>query len=240
MSIINKEGLIAIIPARGGSKRIPKKNLKLFCGKPIIEYSIHAALSSGLFEDVIVSTDSEEIALIAERSGAKVPFMRSSENSDDFAGTADVLVEVLLNLNKLNLAYKFGCCIYPTAPLITIQSLKLAYNLLLEKRFNVVFPVLKYSYPIQRSLRLSAGNSVNMLWPENYKKRSQDFEPIYHDAGQFYWFNTSYIVSTKKLFGENVGALMIDELNAQDIDTEKDWEIAELKYKILQAAHLSK
>lgn len=225
---------VAIITARGGSKRIPKKNIRSFSGKPILFYSIDAALQSGLFDEVMVSTDSEEIANIAIQAGAKVPFFRSEVNSNDFAGTADVIAEVINTYKKNGAQYSLGCCLYPTAPFVTADLLKKGYELLIDKKFDVVFPAIRYSYPIQRSLRVLPDNKAEMLWPENYYKRSQDLEPVYHDVGQFYWFVSDYILHSNKLFGENVGVLEISELMAQDIDNEEDWKLAEIKFSLLR------
>ena len=168
---INKP--IAIITARGGSKRIPRKNIKLFCGKPIIQYSIETALKSNIFDEVIVSTDDQEIANLSSKLGANVPFLRSKKNSDDFSGTADVLFEVITELKKKNKNYFSGCCIYPTAPFITTNLLLKSYSKFHKNNYDTLFPILKYNYPIQRSLTKKKGGKLQMLWPENYTKRSQ-------------------------------------------------------------------
>lgn len=223
--------MVAIITARGGSKRIPNKNIRDFCGKPILSYSIATALESGLFEEVMVSTDSEAIADVARKYGAKVPFMRSPKNADDFAGTADVIAEVLETYRQAGRVFTKGCCVYPTAPMLTVDTLRRGYDLFEGGNYDVVFPVLRYSYPIQRSLRLSEKQQASMLWPENYPKRSQDLEPVYHDAGQFYWFQAEQITQSRRLFGENCGGLVIDDLLAQDIDHESDWQLAEFKFE---------
>ncbi|SFQ26443.1 pseudaminic acid cytidylyltransferase [Parafilimonas terrae] len=220
---------IAIIPARGGSKRIPKKNIKGFLGKPVIAYSIEAALLSGLFEEVMVSTDDEEIAAVAKQYGATVPFMRSQKNADDFATLNDVIEEVLGSYNNEGKKFNNGCCILSTAPFVTTEKLKEAYNLLLQKKFDSVRPIVKFSYPIQRAFKLSPNNSLQMFYPEHLKTRSQDLEPAYHDAGQFYWFRTDKILT-----GTNKGGLIISETEAQDIDTIEDWELAELKLSMLR------
>lgn len=223
---------IAIIPARGGSKRIPKKNIKSFCGKPIIVYSIEVALASNLFDEVMVSTEDEEIAEISRKFGAKVPFMRSSKNADDYATTFEVLEEVLNKYAYLNKQFKFGCCIYPTAPFTSVTVLQQAYKKLTEQNFNTVFPIVKYAYTIWRSLKLQ-NEKTTMWFPENLHARSQDLPPAYHDAGQFYWFNTEKLLKEKSMFTNNSGAVTIDELHAQDIDNMQDWHMAELKYKYL-------
>ncbi len=222
---------IAIITARSGSKRIPKKNIKFFLGKPIIAYSIEKAINSKLFDKVMVSTDDKEIANISKNYGAEVPFFRSKKNSDDFSTTPDVLIEVLETYKKLNEEFDFGCCIYPTAPLISEKELKKSFNLLISKKYDCVFPILPFSYPIQRALRIENSEKVEMINPRNYRVRSQDLEKMYHDAGQFYWFNVSKFINKKKLWTNNTGFIIVDEINTQDIDDEMDWRLAEIKYK---------
>ena len=224
---------LAIIPARGGSKRIPRKNIKDFLGKPIIAYSIQTALESKLFDEVIVSTDDDEIATIALKYGASVPFMRSVGNSTDYASTADVLLEVLQQLNNIKKTYQNVCCIYPTAPLISVENLRKGYLLLKANNYDTVFPICSFSYPILRSLVMDIEGKAIMKWPENLNKRSQDLPQFYHDAGQFYWANISVFLSQKKLFTKNTGAIVLDEVQVQDIDNEIDWKLAELKYSLL-------
>jgi N-acylneuraminate cytidylyltransferase len=224
---------VAIITARGGSKRIPGKNIKSFRGKPIITYSIETALKSGIFDYVMVSTDDEKIAEVSRRAGAEVPFMRSQKNADDFSGTADVILEVLEELTRTGKKIETACCIYPTAPFISVDTLKESFQLMKEKKFDSVFPVCGFSYPIQRGLEMSADNKVKMIWPENEMKRSQDLTKSYHDAGQFYWLNVNSFMTGKKIFTQNSGAIILDELQVQDIDTETDWKIAELKHSLL-------
>ena len=223
---------LAIIPARGGSKRIPRKNIKPFLGKPIIAYSIESALKSNLFDEVMVSTDDDEIAKIAMEFGAKVPFLRSTNNANDFAVLADVIEEVIANYEKLSMSYDNICCILPTAPFVTSNKISEAYNTLFEKNYNSVFPVLEFSFPIQRSLKIKDGK-VEMVWSENLNVRSQDLESRYHDSGQFYWLKATSFKKDKKLFTNNSGAIVISELHAQDIDTEVDWKLAEIKYKLM-------
>lgn len=225
---------IAIIPARGGSKRIPRKNIKSFCGKPIITYSIEAALKSGLFNVVIVSTDDEEIAAVAKAAGAEVPFMRSDKNSDDYAGTVDVLLEVLSEYKKQNIKFDNVCCIYPTAPFVFSDRLYEAFQMLNEKHYDSVFPICAFSFPILRALQLSSNNQVSMIWPENMNKRSQDIPLAYHDAGQFYWCKTLPLMLSKKIYSDNSGAIVLNETEVQDIDNENDWLIAEMKFKLLE------
>ena len=222
---------LAIIPARGGSKRIPRKNIRDFLGKPIIAYTIEIALQSNLFEEVMVSTDDEEIAQIANQYGAKVPFMRSAENSSDYATTLQVIEEVLINYkSKLDLTFNQVCCIYPTAPLIGPEDLELGLNILKENRFPIVFPIVQYGYPIWRGLERDDDGKSRMIWPENSDARSQDLKQVYHDAGQWYWIDPSR-VSEDILKGE-FGTVILDELNVQDIDNKEDWILAELKYKL--------
>jgi N-acylneuraminate cytidylyltransferase len=223
---------IAIIPARGGSKRIPRKNIKLFCGYPIIKYSIEAALESGCFEEVMVSTDDHEIAKVAESFGATVPFMRSEINSNDYAMTADVIKEVLLEYQNRGKHYDYLCCIYPTAPFVSAERLQEGMRVLRDTDADSVLPVTRYSYPIQRSLKIENNRAI-MLWPENYLKRSQDLMPVYHDCGQFYCMKSSSLIDQMKLFAEYTVPIILPESEVQDIDNEEDWKMAEIKYKIL-------
>lgn len=221
---------IAIITARGGSKRIPKKNIKEFCGKPIIAYSIEAAISSGEFDEVMVSTDSEEIAEIATRYGAKVPFMRSEATSNDFATTADVLLEVLDNYKKKGKSFDMMCCIYPTAPFVTSTKLRKAIIKLKNTNADSLMPVVKYSFPPQRAMVVREGK-LSYQYPEYMNSRSQDLEPIYHDCGQFYLCKIDTFLETRKLISSNATALIVEEEEVQDIDTISDWNLAEIKYK---------
>jgi len=224
---------LAIIPARGGSKRIPGKNIKDFLGKPIIAYSIEAALSSGLFEEVMVSTDSEAIASIAKQYGAKVPFYRSEKNADDFATTVDVLFEVIEQYEAKGMSFESACCIYPTAPFVNGSTLKTAFQHFIENRFDSVFPVLRFESPIQRALKVDADNRISMFYPEHQRSRSQDLEPAFHDAGQFYWFRIDRLYENKKLWAPNSGIIEINAMQGQDIDNLEDWKLAELKYSLL-------
>lgn len=223
---------IAVITARGGSKRIPRKNIRLFCGKPIIAYSIQAAIDSQLFDEVMVSTDDDEIASLSKEYGAKVPFFRSKECSSDVAITADVLSEVLVSYNKLGIVPDYICCIYPTAPFVTPSILQDAFNLLLERKASAVNPVARYSYPIQRALYLREG-VISMREPEHIVTLSQDLEPCFHDAGQFYWFNVVDFKKRPTLLGPNTVGLELPEWKVQDIDHENDWVQAEMKYQFI-------
>jgi N-acylneuraminate cytidylyltransferase len=222
---------IAIIPARGGSKRIPRKNIKDFLGKPIIAYSIEVALESGIFDEVMVSTDDQEITDVALKYGAKVPFFRSPEMSTDMAMTAPVLIEVLNEYEKLGRKFEYCCCIYPCAPFISPQRLKDGMGLLISSGASSVLPVVKFSYPPMRGLVIR-NDKLQMMFPENCNVRSQDLEPMYHDAGQFYCIKSSSAIKEEKLFCENTLPMELSEIEVQDIDTIEDWKVAELKYKI--------
>lgn len=224
---------LAIIPARGGSKRIPRKNIRDFLGKPIIAYSIETAFKSGLFDEVMVSTDDEEIAEVARSYDAAVPFMRSKQTADDFSGTSDVLVEVLQEYEKEGRLFDFGCCIYPTAPMIKEKHLKNGYQLLVKNMFEMVFPIVEFGYPIFRSLKRSLDGKVVMNWPEYLKARSQDLPEAYHDAGQFYWFNVDTFLKNPTLFSGNCGSILLKPSEVQDIDTNEDWKLAEIKARAL-------
>lgn len=224
---------VAIITARGGSKRIPGKNIKDFLGKPIIAYSIMAALEAGCFDEVMVSTDSHEIAHIAQSFGANVPFLRTAATSDDFSTTADALLEVLNNFKDQGIEYDYACCIYPTAPFVTANKIHKGYELLIDTGAYSVLPVVQFSYPIQRALQIE-NNRLSMIWPENINSRSQDLMPAYHDSGQFYWFDVEKFLETRRLFSEHSVPIILPESEVQDIDTEDDWKIAEIKFQIMQ------
>ena len=221
---------VAIITARGGSKRIPKKNIKEFCGKPIIAYSIEAALSSCAFNEVMVSTDSEEIKTIAERYGASVPFLRSKATSNDFATTADVLEEVIISYKGNGKYFDSFACIYPTAPFVTGVRLAEANELLNDA--EAVLSVVKFSFPPQRAFVIRDG-SVVFQYPEYERTRSQDLEPIYHDCGQFYMCKVDPFLEHHSLILPVTKPYILPEEEVQDIDTMSDWEIAEAKYKVL-------
>ncbi len=224
-------GSLAIIPARGGSKRILRKNIKDFLGKPVIAYSIETAIKSQLFDEIMVSTDDEEIATIAKSYGAKVPFLRSAQNSNDYATTVDVLKEVEQEYAvEFNKYFESICCIYPAAPLIKTKHLQLGFTLLKEKELDTVIPVVEFSYPIWRGVEI-VDEKIKMVWPEYIHSRSQDLKTVYHDAGQWYWYNPKRIDNT--LFTNNVSSIVLNEKEVQDIDTLTDWKLAEMKY-ILQ------
>lgn len=220
---------ICIIPARGGSKRIPRKNVRLFLGKPIIAYSIEAAISSGCFDEVMVSTDDEEIARIAIQYGANVPFMRSDDTANDYATLADVVKEVLDKYSSQGIYFDNMCCILATSPLLRSDDILSGYNKLRHSDFSSIVPVVQFSYPIQRSFKIDELGELSYIWPEYSKSRSQDLSPSYHDAGSFYWHEVS-----RWLSGDiHRGAIIVDESTVQDIDTEQDWMLAELKYQLL-------
>ena len=219
---------VAIITARGGSKRIPKKNIKEFCGKPIIAYSIEAALASGAFDEVMVSTDSEEIKAVAEQYGAKVPFMRSEATSGDFATTADVIEEVLDTYKDMGKEFDSFACVYPTAPFVTAEKLSDAAKLL--DGADAVLSVVKFSFPPQRAFVIRDGN-VAFQYPQYERARSQDLEPIYHDCGQFYMCMVEPFREKHSLILPKTRPYILPEEDVQDIDTMSDWEIAEAKFK---------
>ncbi len=224
---------IVIIPARGGSKRIPRKNIKDFLGKPIIAYSIEAALRSGVFDEVMVSTDDAEIAKIAKKYGANVPFYRSEELANDTATTTAVLADVINKYKNIGRDFDYACCIYPCAPFITPSKIKEGFEIILNKKANSAIPVVKFSYPIQRALKIE-DNKLSMILPENLNVRSQDLMPAYHDIGQYYWFKVDKFIEKPILFSENALPIITSELEVQDIDTIEDWKIAEIKYGILK------
>ena len=223
---------LAIITARGGSKRIPKKNIREFCGKPILAYSIEAALESGLFDHVMVSTDSEEIAEIARKYGAEVPFFRSETTSGDFATTNDVLAEVLEEYEKRGMHFDVACCIYPTAPFVTAEKLKTAVAQLESSDADTLIPVVSFSYPPQRAMVVENERLV-FKYPEYLDSRSQDLQSNYHDVGQFYVFRTDRFAVNKKLMVGDILPFIVSELEVQDIDNLTDWKIAEMKYRLM-------
>lgn len=224
---------IAIITARGGSKRIPRKNIREFCGKPILAYSIEAAIESKLFDTVMVSTDDGEIAQIARSYGAEVPFYRSESTAGDYATTNDVLLEVLEEYEKRGEHYELGCCIYPTAPFVTADKLRDAMERLENSGADTLIPVVAFSYPPQRAMIVKEGRLV-FEYPQYLDSRSQDLEPHYHDVGQFYLFYTQAFKQNRKLMTGDILPYVVSELEVQDIDNLTDWEIAEIKYRLMQ------
>lgn len=219
---------LAIIPARGGSKRIPKKNIRNFVGIPILSYSIRVAIESNLFDEIMVSTDDDEIAEMAIRYGAKVPFVRSDKTSNDFATLSQVIDEVLSMYKNINIDFVNFCCILATAPFISVEDLEDSYQELLKSKYDTIRPITRFSYPIQRSFRLKKDNGVEWFFPEFENIRSQDIEDAYHDAGLFYWGKTSVGLNTASR-----GSIIIPEFKCQDIDTEDDWTLAEMKYRLI-------
>ena len=223
---------LAIITARGGSKRIPRKNIKSFLEHPIIKYPIEAALQSKCFDEVMVSTDDKEIANISKKYGASIPFYRSKKTSDDFATTRDVLLEVLNRYKNSGKTFTYVCCIYPTASFVTPHKIKAGLSLLKKLNADKIIPVTKFSNPIQRAFKIE-NNMLKMVWPENFPKRSQDLTPTYHDCGQFYWMKSDYILNNNNPLTGKIIPFIIPESEAQDIDNEEDLKLAELKYKLL-------
>jgi len=224
--------IIAIITARGGSKRIPKKNIKEFFGKPMLSYAINACKDAGIFLEIMVSTDSDEIAIVARNNGAQVPFMRSQKTADDFATTFDVLEEVIANYKEKNQEFNYICCIYPCVPFLTGKTLKDAYNQLIASGNDALQPVCKFSVPIEWAMKIEDG----ILVPNDRKAqliRSQDLTPKYFDAGMFYMIKTEALFKEKSLTPVKTMAYVIDEREVQDIDTIDDWKMAELKYKLI-------
>ncbi len=224
---------LAIIPARGGSKRVYRKNIRNFLGKPIISYSIQNAIHSKVFDEIMVSTEDEEIADIAQFYGANVPFKRSLQNASDIATTVDVLLEVIENYKKQGIVFAYACCIYPTAALVSPLQIRNAFRKIQKEKLDSVVPVVKYTYPIQRALQITQNGKLKMAMPQNVNKRTQDLQETYHDSGQFYWFNIKKLLQQKSLFTSNSGSIILQEKEVQDIDTETDWQMAELKYKLI-------
>ncbi len=224
--------VLALIPARGGSKRIKNKNIINFCDKPIISYPITVAKQSGLFEEIMVSTDDSKIAEVAKQYGAEVPFLRSVKNSDDFATTTDVIVEVLEEYQKLEKFYDYVCCIYPAAVFITNEILKQAQEILVSGSANSVYPVVKFSFPPQRGVNLDEDGFAKFIEPKYEFTRSQDLTPIYHDSGQFYFLKVEDFLREKRLVLSKTKPIIVEETDVQDIDTITDLQIAELKYKL--------
>jgi N-acylneuraminate cytidylyltransferase len=227
---------VAIITARGGSKRIPRKNLREFCGRPILHYVIDAARGAGCFDEVMVSTDDPEIAALATATGAAVPFFRSPEAASDTATTAAAVGEVLRHYRALGTSFEYACCLYPTAPFVTPDALRAGLALLQSDEATPgVMPVVRFSFPIQRALNLTAQQRVSWREPQYRLARSQDLEPTYHDAGQFYWLRVRAFDERPQVVAEGMRAMVVPEWQVQDIDTEDDWLMAEMKYRYLQS-----
>jgi N-acylneuraminate cytidylyltransferase len=224
---------LAIIPARGGSKRIPRKNIKLFCGKPMIAWSIEAAHASGCFDRIVVSTDDDEIADVARSHGAEVPFMRPAGLSDDHAGTAPVVAHAVDWANRHAGPVDFACCLYATAPFVQVDDLRRGYEALVQSGADYAFSVTRYAFPIQRAIRISGDQRVEMFQPEHLMTRSQDLEESFHDAAQFYWGRAAAWLAGIPLFSRDATAVPLPRHRVQDIDTPEDWERAEWMFKVM-------
>ncbi len=226
---------LAIITARGGSKRIPRKNIKEFCSNPIISYPIKSLIESDIFDEIMVSTDDQEIAEIAIKYGAKVPFLRSKKNSDDFATTSDVLLEVIEKYCQIGQEFDNICCIYPTSVFIDAEIIRKSYKKFISSDFSHLASVLRYSHPVQRCMVEEQGQ-LSFEKPENIFKRTQDLDVRFHDSGQFYFLNISEFVKSKSLFGEEnkFSYIELDPKKVVDIDNIEDWELAEIRYKIMK------
>ena len=226
--------IIAIIPARGGSKRIPRKNIKEFHGKPMIAWSIQAALNSGCIDEVWVSTDDDEIAAIAQSYGAKIPFIRPANLADDFATTADVMQHaVQAYQTQYQQLPNYVCCLYATAPFVQRQDLQKGFELIQTKSLDYVFSATSYPFPIQRAIKLDKDGAVNMFSPEHFNTRSQDLEEAWHDAGQFYWGRSEAWLSKARIFSPQSSTVALPRFRVQDIDTSEDWQRAELMAQLL-------
>ena len=225
---------IAVIPARGGSKRIPRKNIKDFCGKPMIAWSIEAALQSGCFDEVVVSTDDQEIAQTAKTFGASVPFMRPAELADDFTGTGPVVVHAIEHFQSEKETCHEVCCVYATAPFLRASDLRQGLQVLQERGRDFVFSVTSYAFPIQRAVRINADGNVEMFQPQYFAVRSQDLEHAFHDAGQFYWGTKSAWLEGKSVFAPHSSPIILPRYRVQDIDTPEDWTHAEALFKALR------
>ena len=225
---------IAVIPARGGSKRIPRKNIKEFCGKPMIAYSIEAALQSGCFDKVIVSTDDTEIAEVARRYGAEVPFVRPLELSNDYAGTIPVVRHAVEWFMQQGVDPQLVCCLYATAPFVTPKYLQQGLQQIIEQDADYAFTVTSYAFPIQRAIKISPQLGIEMFDSNNFNTRSQDLEEAWHDAGQFYWGKTEAWLSEKIIFGPESTPVILPRHRVQDIDTFEDWDRAEWLFKAMQ------
>jgi len=224
---------LCVIPARGGSKRIPKKNIRDFCGKPVIAYSIEAALTANCFDKVIVSTDDEEIAEVAKQYGAEVPFIRPQELADDFTGTSDVVKHAIQWYQDSARSVSFTCCIYATAPFIMPAYIRQGYKNLKTSSKSYAFTITSFPFPVQRALRINNANEIEAIYPENIFMRSQDLEEAYHDAGQFYWGRSEAFMNNEVIFSAESIPVILPRHLVQDIDTLEDWHKAEFMYKSL-------
>ncbi len=225
---------LCVIPARGGSKRIPRKNIRPFCGKPILAYSIEAALETGLFDRVMVSTDDKEIAEVAQAHGAEIPFLRPRELADDHTGTNAVARQAIEWHQRQGYAVDHACCLYATAPFVRAADLMAAYAQLCESGKSFVFSVAKARFSVQRALRMTDGGEVEAMYPEFYASRSQDMEPAYHDAGQFYWGTAAAFLEDRMLYSRLARGYVLPHYRVQDIDDEEDWMHAEMMFEVLE------
>lgn len=222
---------VAVIPARGGSKRIPRKNIRMFCGKPMITWSIEAARRAGCFDHIICSTDDDEIAGIAERAGAVVPFRRPSSLADDFSGTTAVIGHAVRAISDLGLVPELVCCVYPTAPFVRPDDLLEGLARIEAEDLDFVFPVTPYDFPVQRCVRRDDQGRISMLYPEHFRTRSQDLEVLFHDAGQFYWGRSQAWLEERIIFSSRSASIVLPGARVRDIDTEDDWAIAEAMFR---------
>ncbi len=225
---------LAVIPARGGSKRIPRKNIKMFCGKPIIAWSIEAAIESRCFDKIIVSTDDEEIAAVARQWGAEVPFMRPKELSDDYVGTIPVIRHAIEWFAEKSISFNHVCCIYATAPFVTAADIRNGLEALKESGSDYAFSVTSYPFPIQRAIKIKSDGRIEMFQPEHFSTRSQDLEEAYHDAGQFYWGRSEAWIQELPIFSKHAVPVMLPRHRVQDIDTPEDWIRAEMMFRLLK------
>ena len=226
---------LAVIPARGGSKRIPRKNIKHFCGKPMLAWSVEAAMQSGCFDHIIVSTDDAEIADIARQCGAQVPFMRPESLSDDHTGTTAVMAHAINWVAAQGQTPQQDCCLYATAPFVNADDLCRGLAVLSDTGSDYAFSVTSYAFPIQRAIRITQAKRVEMFNPEHFNTRSQDLEEAYHDAGQFYWGRASAWLGNKMIFGATSAPVILPRHRVQDIDTAEDWLRAEWLFQAMQA-----
>jgi pseudaminic acid cytidylyltransferase len=231
---------VAVIPARGGSKRIPNKNIKLFAGRPIIAYSIEVAQLTGIFDRIFVSTDSETIAQVAQQCGAEVPFLRPAEMSDDHTPTAPVVAHTLNWLAASGSPAAYVCCIYATAPFVRPEYVTEGYHLLTQRQVSSVFSVTPFSFPIFRALKMAEDSHMAMWWPEYELTRSNDLPAAYHDAGQFYWLDCQVFLQNQKMYGRDALPVILPRYLVQDIDTPEDWETAEYMFQALQLRNASR
>ena len=224
---------LCVIPARGGSKRVPRKNIRDFCGKPIIAWSIEAAINSRCFDRIIVSTDDEEIASVSQRFGAEIPFMRPPQLADDYTGTTAVIAHAIQWQNSHGEAAGKVCCLYATAPFVQATDLQKGFDILESSGAEYAFSVTSYAFPIQRSIRIMADQRIEMFQPEHFNTRSQDLEEAWHDAGQFYWGRATAWLANKPIFSNDAAPVLMPRHRVQDIDTPEDWERAQLVFRLL-------